>query len=106
MCIMIYTVHVYVYLLWFNLSLVEFYFLLLLCMVTYDNKFETKEIKFNPRIKLNNNIFNPSKRKNTFLCRLYIDQNQKMTAYLSELTAITNPKKSFSFHEMINFIAH
>ena len=77
-------------------------------MVTFffDNKFETKEIKFNPRIKLNNNIFNPSRRKNTFLCRLYIDQNQKMTAYLSELTAITNPKKSFSFHEMINFIAH
>ena len=31
-----------------------------------------------------------------------------MTAYLSELTAIIiiNSTKSFSFHEMINFIAH
>ena len=29
-----------------------------------------------------------------------------MTAYLSELRAIINSKKSFSFPEMINFIAH
>ena len=26
-------------------------------MVIYDNKFETKKIKFPPRIKLNHNIF-------------------------------------------------
>ena len=34
----------------------KFYFPLCLGMVMYDNEFKTKEIKFEPRIKLNHNI--------------------------------------------------
>ena len=37
----------------------KFYFLLFLGMVMYDNDFETKEIKFKPRINLNHDIYNP-----------------------------------------------
>ena len=35
----------------------KFYLLLFLGMVIYDNEFETKEIKFKTRIKLNHNIY-------------------------------------------------
>ena len=35
----------------------KFYFLLFLGMVIYDNEFETKEMKFKKRIKLNHNIY-------------------------------------------------
>ena len=36
----------------------KFYSLLFLGIVMYDNEFETKELKFEPRIKLNHNIYN------------------------------------------------
>ena len=35
----------------------KFYFLLFLGMVICDNEFETKEMKFKKRIKLNHNIY-------------------------------------------------
>ena len=62
-----------------------------------------KEIKFKPRIKLNHNTYQSIQKEKTISCRLYVDQDQKMTAYLSELTAIIDSKK-FSFHEMINLL--
>ena len=74
-------------------------------MVTYDNEFETKENKITSKDKTEPQHIQSIQKEKTFLCST-VDQDQKMTAYLSELTAIINSKKSFSFHEMINFIAH
>ena len=35
----------------------KFYFLLCLGIVMYDNEFETRKIQFEPRIKLNHNMY-------------------------------------------------
>ena len=47
--------------LWFNFILGSNFILFCFCflgIVMYDNEFETKELKFEPRIKLNHNICN------------------------------------------------
>ena len=58
----------------------KFYFLLFLVITTCDNEFETKEIQFKARIKLNNNMlasnWHPGKlsqKKNR--CRGYVESS-------------------------------
>ena len=65
-----------------------------------------KKIKFNPRIKLNHNTFNPSRSIKHFYVVHWSGPEDDSILIFSELTAMIDSKKSFSFHEMINFIAH